>query len=137
MNRDQWIWMPHPAHLIVSQDCRFHLATYLPTGHIVSTVGEWLPDAGAREIFADTKGIKLKGKGDERRYSFINQHGFVEIAAGRKYETMVFTAKAGNDCCPWQVANHEELDCAGYNDAGEAYRGHLAMCEKWATGGTA
>lgn len=58
--------------------------------------------------------------------------GFTEIGLDRKYETMVFPAKAsGNSCCPWVSADWGELDIAGYNDPVEAYEGHLAMCRKW------
>jgi hypothetical protein len=26
MTKDQWVWMPHAAHLCVGNECRFHLA---------------------------------------------------------------------------------------------------------------
>ena len=27
IKKDKWIWMPHAGHLIVGNDCRFHLNT--------------------------------------------------------------------------------------------------------------
>jgi hypothetical protein len=134
--RSEWVWMPHPAHLIVGRDCRFHLATYVG-GFIVSTVGEYEPEAGVREIYAQSRGITLVGKGYERRADFAEKVGWVEIGHGRTYETMVFRAEPrpadeGGDCCPWQISTGNELEMAGSTDAGAAYRGHLAMCEKYA-----
>lgn len=65
--------------------------------------------------------------------------GFIEIGAGRKYETMVF--RAGDPCTEQECgacgiplpADWGELDSDGYNSAGDATRGHYAMCEKWST----
>lgn len=139
-----WVWMPHPGHLIVSSDCRFHLTTWIPggvgtgypAGVIVSTVGEWLPDAASREAFAEARGIKLHGLGDARRADWMNQCGYQEIGAGRLYETMVFPAEPKFDedhaCCPFAAADWVEIDFAGYNDHGLAYRGHLEICRRWA-----
>ena len=133
--KDEWIWMPHPAHLIVAHDCRFHLATKVGK-YIVSTVGEYFPDSDVREIIAQSRGIELKGIGDERRSDCLKKIGYVEIGYGRRYETMVFTAKKNpksGGCCPWIVRNHTELECEGYNDPGEAYLGHLQMCEMYSS----
>lgn len=131
---ETWIWMPHPAHLIVSHDCRFHLATVVGDV-IVSTVGEYFPDSETREILANCRGIKLQGRGDERRHDYMKKIGYEEIGCGRKYETMVFKAvpgKAENACCPFTQRDGRDLDSDGYNDASAAYAGHLAMCKKWA-----
>jgi len=68
--RDEWVWMPHAAHLMVGNDCRFHLATYVG-GYIVSTVGEYLPGEAACEIRAKAHGIQLEGRGDARRVDFL------------------------------------------------------------------
>lgn len=133
--KSEWSWLPHPAHFICSQDCRFHLATYVG-GFIVSTVGEYFPDAVLREILATTKGVVLEGRGDDRRADYMKKVGFEDIGAGRKYETMVFPAKSsGETCCPWEPYDYDPLDTRGYNDPGEAARGHLLLCEKWAMGG--
>jgi hypothetical protein len=135
--RDQWVWMPHPAHLVVSSDCRFHLATWVG-GHIVSTVGEYLPDEGVREIHCQVRGIILEGRGDVRRADFLRKSGFIEIGHNRLYETMVFLARrrpeAEEQCCPYMCVHdgEGERDFAGYNTASDAYRGHLTLCEKWA-----
>ena len=124
--------MPHPGHFICSQDCRFHLNTYV-SGYIVSTVGEMLPDSGTWHIYAKSKGVTLEGQGDARRADFLKRVGFVEIGAGRTYETMVFHAqKSGAECCPWEMASGGELDFEGYSDPGKAFSGHQSMVAGWA-----
>jgi hypothetical protein len=126
--------MPHAGHLIVGRDCRFHLNTCVGD-FIVSTLGEWEPDSQVYEVLAQSRGILLRGRGDARRADYMQKLGFQEIGSGRLYETMVFRAKASGDlCCPWVMVDGEDLDFHGYNDAGEARLGHLAMCEKWAAG---
>lgn len=130
-----WEWFGNAAHFICGFDCRFHLAT-LVNGYIVSTVGEYFPDEGSREILASSKGIKLEGRGDARKYDFMKKYGYEEIGCDRKYETMVF--KAGPVCvrkgcaCGLPEIDGSELDFSGYNDAGAATRGHMAMCKAWA-----
>ncbi len=141
-NRPEWLWMPHPGHLIVAHDCRFHLNTWVPSddstpgGFIVSTVGEYLPDSVVREIHANVRGIQLSGRGDERLADFMEKCGYVEIGCGRLYETMVFRAEPaspgeGEECCPFRMADSSALDVDGYNDPDAAALGHYAMCEKW------
>lgn len=115
MKKDKWIWMPHPAHLCVGNECQFHLSTYIG-GYIVSTVGEWWPDSQVREIFASVRG----------------KFGFKEIGFDRLYETAVFKAKKSKQkCCPWTVSNYSEFEMVGYNSAEDAYKGHMRMCEKY------
>ncbi len=135
LKREDWVWMPHPAHLIVGNECRFRLATYVG-GYIVSTVGEWLPGESVREIMAQSRGITLEGIGDAREYDFMRKIGFMEIGLDRTYETMVFPAKTRSDvsrrCCPWECVHDKgEVDFDGYQDAVNAYRGHMIRCEKW------
>lgn len=133
-DRADWVWMPHAGHLIVSRDCQFHLTTCVGD-FIVSTVGEYLPDETVREFHADARNIKLEGRGDARLADFMRKCGYVEVGYNRTYETMVFPAKKmnhiGDECCPWRMADATELEMNGYNDPGEAYHGHLALCEKW------
>lgn len=132
MNKADWVWMPHPGHFIAARDCRFFLNTYVGN-YIVSTVGEYFPDSQVREIHADSRGIKLEGRGDARAADFLKKCGFIELGLNRIYETMVFAAqKAEDGCCPYRQRSGIDVDFAGYNDAGDAHRGHLAMCEKWA-----
>ncbi len=129
------IWMPHPAHFICALNCRFHLATYV-NGVIVSTVGDLLPDEGEREILAKCDGVVLEGRGDARRYDFMKKIGYVEIGFDRKYETMVFRARAAKaTCCPFQIVVSDELDFEGYNDAGAAAQGHREYVAKWRKAG--
>jgi hypothetical protein len=105
MTKDKWVWMPHAGHFICGDRCRFHLSTYVGK-YIVSTLGE------------------MK--------SLWNDEEFEDIGCDRKYETMVFKArKSKNKCCPWVQKSGEDVDFDGYNDAGEAYKGHLKMCKKW------
>lgn len=131
MNQSNWIWMPHPGHLIVASHCRFHLNTYV-NDHIVSTVGEWVPSETEQYLFANLKGITLEGKGDAREAYYVQKMGYQEIGAGRTYETMVFTARDDESvCCPYSIRDYRELDMQGYNDPGEAYHGHLDMCKKY------
>lgn len=135
--REEWEWFGSAAHLIVGADCRFHLATYVGPW-LVSTVGEWLPDSDSWHIYAESRGVEIEGRGDARRADFLNKVGFVEIGAGRTYETMVFRAgdercsRKDCDCGMRVVAEWTELDADGYNVRGDAQRGHYAMCEKWA-----
>lgn len=99
--------MPHAGHFICGAWCRFRLNTYV-NGYIVSTVGEYVP-AGKPESAS-----------------------FEAIGLDRLYETMVFKAEQSTHaCCPFQQTNGDNLDFRGYNDAGAAYKGHLAMVKKW------
>lgn len=134
---DAWRWFGHAAHLIVGQDCRFHMATVVGPW-LVSTVGEYLPDSSVRDVLAQVRGITLEGKGDERRADWMTKVGFEEIGYERTYETMVF--RAGTPCtlpdchCGLpQLADASEVDFSGYNSAGDAAAGHYAMCERWAS----
>jgi hypothetical protein len=105
MNKEDWIWMPHPAHFIGARECNFRLSTYVG-GYIVSTIGEYRP-------FYSNK--------------------LQEISLFRKYETMIFLATKGpNACCPYVVKDYSDLDMVGYNTAEDAMKGHYAMCETWA-----
>lgn len=131
----EWKWFGDAGHLIVGHDCRFHLCTLIGD-YLVSTVGKYLPDEGVREMEAEWKGVRLEGKGDARRAQYMREIGYSEIGASRTYETMVF--RAGKPCdapecgCGLPAIDGQELDFDGYNDAGSATRGHMAMCQKWA-----
>ncbi|MFW5895594.1 MAG: hypothetical protein ACOCT9_02500 [archaeon] len=138
-NKENWIWMPHPAHLIVGRDCKFHLATYVGR-YIVSTVGEYWPDRQVREIHAEVhdpdwyeRNKHLKG--DNFDSAFFKRFGWLEIGAGATYETMVFKAKKSteDDCssCPYVIESGQDIDAERYNDGKSAYEGHLKMCKKW------
>ena len=130
---NEWVWMPHAGHLIVGHDCRFHLTTRVGK-HLISTVGEWWPDETVREIHANVHYIVLEGKGDARAADFLKKCGYMEIGAGRTYETMVFPAKKSDErCCPWTAASWDSIDMGGYNDPGDAYEGHLPIFPKHQT----
>jgi hypothetical protein len=135
MKKENWVWMPHPGHLIVGNECRFHLNTYVG-GFIVSTVGEYFPDAPVRELLAESQGIKLEGVGDARRADYMKKVGYQEIGFERTYETMVFKAmRSADSCCPWRQESGMNLDMEGYTNAGDATKGHLRLCRKWAEKG--
>lgn len=133
-SKDKWVWMPHPGHFVAAFDCRFHLNTYV-NGYIVSTVGEWFPDAPVREILAQCEGITLSGRGDERQYDYMKKLGFSDLSPGYKYETMVFKARPSYEgscpCCPYVVENSDVLDSHRYRTSAIAYDGHLKTCELW------
>jgi hypothetical protein len=63
----------------------------------------------------------------------VEEIGFEEVGCDRLYETMVFPAMPSTTCacCRFVPANFGELDMRGYNDPGDAYRGHLKLCEEW------
>lgn len=134
--REEWEWSGHAGHFILASQCRFHLCTVVGPW-IVSTVGEYLPDAPVRESLAKSRGIALEGIGDARLASWMEQAGYEEIGFGRKYETMVFPAgerceEPTCNCGARKPSSWSELEADGYNDAGSATRGHYEMCEKWA-----
>jgi len=118
-----WRWFGNAAHLCVGHHCRFHLATLVGGGFLVSTAGQHWPDRDAREIhasifdpgwFADNKHLK-GGFFDE---AYMRRFGFGEIGgSGRKYETMVF--KAGKPC-----------SIKGCGCGLPMISGHMAMCGK-------
>ena len=133
--KSEWQWFGNSAHLIVGQDCRFHLATRIGD-YLISTVGEYLPDAPVREIMAESRGISLKGRGDERRADYMDKIGYQEIGCYRTYETLVFKLGPGEcECgCGLPVPDEwSELDAGSYNDAKSARAGHMELCEKWAS----
>lgn len=141
VERSEWKWFGHAAHLIVGSDCRFHLATAINGEYLVSTVGEYVPGSQVREVLAETRGIKLEGRGDAREADYMDKIGFEDIGAGRKYETLVFRFSRVCDelecgCGAPLPDDWSELDANGYNDAGSATRGHYEMCERWAQKGT-
>ena len=136
MGRRHWEWFGNPGHLIISHNCRYHLHT-LVGKHIVSTVGEYVPDSQVQEILAKSRGLKLEGLGDERQRSWLVRNGYEEVGFRRTYETMVFRASGqrctekGCACGAPEPYSWNDLECTGYNSRGEAHAGHLAACRKW------
>lgn len=128
-----WKWYGKSGHFICGEDCRFHLCT-LVGEFLVSTVGEYLPDSSVRDILASSRGTPLEGKGDNRRADWMRKFGYEDIGYDCKYETMVFRAGPACKCGCEQptLASGHDLDFTAYNKAGDAARGHYAMCEKWA-----
>jgi hypothetical protein len=105
-------------------------------GYVVSTVGEYLPDAPVREIIARSHGVVLEGMGDDRLADYMKKVGFEDIGVDRKYESMVFKAVRapygpGMKCCPWRQMSGSSVDFADYNCPEEARNGHMKLCLKW------
>lgn len=107
MKQSEWKWFGNPGHLLVADDCVFHLNT-LVGKYIVSTVGDYFPFHNRPNGETETIGV------------------------GRKYETSVFL-KNGVCVCGCGNPKHDEdsLDFEGYNEAKCANEGHLKMCKKW------
>ena len=136
MKKENWIWMPHPAHFICSSKCQFHLATYVGK-YIVSTVGELWNERICREIHAkvcNPEWLKENKhlKGDEFDHAYFKKFGYEEIGYERTYETMVFEAKkVKSKCCPFKIIVEKEVDFLGYNKPEDAVKGHMKLCNKW------
>lgn len=139
-DKNTWTWLGHAAHLIVASKCQFHMATELGNGIIVSTIGEYWPERSSREIHAKIYDEEWHAqnnhlKGDIYDAAYMKRFGFEEIGADRRYETMVFkSSPAGDNCdaCPFIIESGHNYDFDNYAGAGEAYKGHMAMCDKWA-----
>ena len=131
---EKWKWFGNSGHFICGDDCRFHLCT-LVGDVLVSTIGEFFPDSPVREIIAQSRGIILKGKGDERKADYMKRIGFEEVGCGRKYETMAFKT-TGKECsCGCGLPGIiSETEFGSYNAAKEATKGHFQICLKIATG---
>ena len=129
--KNDWIWMPHPAHFICAHSCRFILATYIPNSQvIVSTVGEYVPDSAIRQINWEF-GVKRKElqPGDAGLSQYLKARGFDEVGCDRTFEAKPSPKKVF--CCPYEIIVSEELDFNGYNEAGDAHKGHFLLCEEY------
>lgn len=108
----EWQWFGLPGHFCCAADCLFHMTTQVG-GKLVSSVGAYAPDYETDE----------------------NEDGFVNIGAGRKYESFVFETGEGQcDCgCGMpEVENYLEIDSLPANTAAECQQNHMKLCEKWA-----
>jgi hypothetical protein len=120
--QSEWVWYGDPGHFICGRWCRFHLTTKVGA-YLVSTVGAYVhPQRSMGSEQVEAEWLKKNWPGED-------------IGLDRKYETMVF--HAGPECklkdcnCGIPMISGEELDMLGYNTAGEAAKGHLALCKKW------
>lgn len=123
---DKWEWYGHAAHFCCGRWCRFHMATKVGN-YLVSTVGEFVHP-------------RHSGGSEQTEAAWLVENWPGEdVGVNRKYETMVFKAGApcaGKGCkCGMPAISGHELDFKGYNTAGEACAGHLALCKRWAKGG--
>jgi hypothetical protein len=135
-----WKWFGNAAHFICGNNCRFHMATVVGD-YLVSTVGQLWSSRGSREIHAQVHDPAWLSenqhlRGDHFDHAYMQKFGYEDIGCDRKFETMVF--KAGKICiakgcdCGLPTIEGSELDFNGYNTAGEATRGHMELCRKWA-----
>jgi len=122
---EEWEWFGDPGHFICARWCRFHLCT-LVGDYLVSTVGAYVhPRRSGGNEQAEAEWLADNWPGEE-------------IGVGRMYETMVFRAgdtRCDADGCNCGMPipdNWSELECVGYNMPGEANRGHLEMCQRYA-----
>lgn len=114
------VYMAHPGHFIGGADCAFHLNTYVASGYIVSTVGEYRP-----KVVFEGDGIRPRRDDDPPKGL-----GYPEETS--LYETMVFKAKkSSTTCCPWRMESGHELDSKRYATPDAAAKGHEAFCKKW------
>lgn len=119
------VYMPHAGHFIGAQDCSFHINTYVATGYIVSTVGEYRPS-----IVFDGPGAE----GMRPRRDDDPPKGLGYPEAESMYETMVFKAKRAAvdyECCPYRMSDASGVDSERYATSHDAMLGHEAMCKKW------
>jgi hypothetical protein len=136
IEQSKWKWFGHAGHFICAQWCRFHLCTQVGK-YLVSTVGEYFPDAPVREIMARQRNIVLEGRGDERVADYARKIGFETMGASPHcYGTMVF--EAGSPCslkdcgCGLPSIDGRDLDSSRWMTAKEATEGHYAFCKKFA-----
>lgn len=132
MEKSDWIWLPNAGHLIIGHECRFHLLTCVGD-FIVSTLGEWWPDRQLREVIADSRGIKIEANEDLWDVEYMKKIGFLNIGYERKYESMVFLSEKSPESFlyPVTIADWKEIDFIGYNEAKDAWKGHMELCDKW------
>ena len=125
--QDEWKWFGDPGHFICGRWCRFHLCT---------EVGEWLVSTVGAYVHP------RHGQGSEAKEAAWLEDNWPgeDIGHNRKYETMVFRVTGRctqEDCkCGMPTFGGEEQDSEGYNTAGEAAAGHLALCLKYAAAET-
>lgn len=110
----------------------------------MSTVGQYWPDRTSREIHArvhDPKWLEKYGilRGDNFDAKYMERFGFETVGCDRTFETMVFKITGAvctsKDCnCGMPTVDWSELEADGYNSTGDATRGHMKMCNRWADG---
>ena len=100
---NKWHWYGLPAHLCVSDYCRFHLVTEIGK-YVVSTVGDYHPHNSQPDSKPE------------------------EIGWDRLYETQVFKWKGRCPCCGMPKVILEEIKMRGANDAKAARKNHMDLC---------
>ncbi len=139
--KGDWKWFGNAGHFICANHCRFHMTTQVGPW-LVSTVGQYWPERGSREIHAKIYdpgwlATNIHLKGDTFDAAYFERFGYEEIGCDRKFETMVF--EAGEPCtfaecaCGLPKISGHELAFNSYNRADAATKGHLALCEKFST----
>ena len=122
----EWKWFGLSGHCIIGRWCRFHLATQVGPW-LISTIGLYVHPQDS-----------MGNEQDEAKYLIDNPDGET-LGHERHYETMVFLA--GKPCetkrCGggMPAIGGNELFAKGYENAGDATRGHLAACKMFAKRG--
>ena len=123
--REEWKWYGNAAHFCCGQWCRFHLATEI--GDVmVSTVGHYVHPRDS-------------GGSEDTEYKYLAENPFGEdVSVGYKYETMVFRTtdeRCTHALCGCGMPRLDFNDIAGdrYHTAEEATKGHMEMCERFAS----
>jgi len=140
ISQKDWKWFGTAGHFICAHHCRYHLCTQVGK-YLVSTVGQYWPERGSREIHAkvhDPGWLQVNQHllGDYFDHAYMKRFGYEDIGYNRKFESMVF--KAGKTCnakgcdCGQPEISGSELDFEAYKTVGEANKGHLELCEKYA-----
>ena len=104
--QDKWIWHGFGGHASVRDSCSYRLCTEVGN-MVISTIGAYMID-GVEE----------------------------DICHGHRYETVVFEiidrCSVPGCGCGKPVHNGSEIERNAYHTAGEARKGHMDMCLKWA-----
>ena len=122
IDQTDWEWFGLPGHFICAEWCRFHLCTLIGDT-LVSTVGKYVHPK-------DSQG----GERGDVLYLIKNPNG-AEIGFNRHYETMAFKA-LGKRCdaeecnCGMPQITGDAIVFKGYNNPGDATRGHHEVCMK-------
>jgi len=103
---NNWKWLGHKQHFICADRCKFSLATLIPNGLLISTVGEFHSNP---------------------------EKEMETIGAGYYYETFVFKTTKDKilPCgCP-EISSYTPIDTHTYQKAKEAQDGHYEICLKF------
>lgn len=128
-------WFGCAGHLIVAQECQFHLHTRVGD-YRVSTIGQYWPDSAVRRITAQFRDYKwwaenARLKGDFFDAAYMKRFGFENIGADRLFETFVFRVTGEGDHGEGEVIEWAEIDSLPANDELTATTNHMRMVRRY------